>query len=122
MSVYFLVVKGLCSLLIFLEFIISILTVTFHFLYSAFAGLSSICALLFQFFAVFCHLQLGVRQPQAPDHESHLSRAPRTQRASDCFLGQAVSYFSHQQLSYWAAHLSHPLVVSTLTHGYQLQL
>ena len=35
--------------------------------------------------------------------------------------GPAVGYFSHQQLRYWAARASDPWVLSTLTHGYNLQ-
>ncbi|XP_057686428.1 uncharacterized protein LOC130912382 [Corythoichthys intestinalis] len=36
-------------------------------------------------------------------------------------VGPAVGFFSHQQLRYWAARVSDPWVISTLTHGYVLQ-
>lgn len=36
-------------------------------------------------------------------------------------FGPAVGSFTHQQLSYWAAHASDPWVIATLTHGYKLQ-
>ncbi|CAL8236507.1 unnamed protein product, partial [Boreogadus saida] len=36
-------------------------------------------------------------------------------------IGPVVSWFSHQQLSYWAACTSDPWAVSTLTQGYELQ-
>lgn len=32
-------------------------------------------------------------------------------------FGPAVRYFTHQQLSYWAANTLDPWVVATLTHG-----
>ncbi|MEQ2302364.1 hypothetical protein AMECASPLE_006124 [Ameca splendens] len=40
----------------------------------------------------------------------------------DDATGPAVGHFSHQQLSFWAAHTLDPWVVATLTHGYRLQL
>nr|XP_061814201.1 uncharacterized protein LOC133604909 [Nerophis lumbriciformis] len=36
-------------------------------------------------------------------------------------VGPAVGFFSHQLLRYWAARVSDPWVISTLTHGYVLQ-